>query len=180
MTPLLKPITGLVELLEPAADDLIPIIDVSEALPANQTKKVTFDSLSSQLINNSISNGMIPPIVSARQGGDAEDWNNADAVNDYVPGQNTTQCGIAQLVLANQSSQVIEVTYPQAFFYKPLCIVGAASLISGNPPAGNLSIHISEELEGSVKIHISLSAAVTATFNIPWLAVGQTIGEGPM
>ncbi|QDP66377.1 MAG: hypothetical protein Unbinned1819contig1001_23 [Prokaryotic dsDNA virus sp.] len=44
-----KKITELTELTAPAVNDLLPIVDVSEASSANQNKKIRFDNLHSKL-----------------------------------------------------------------------------------------------------------------------------------
>jgi hypothetical protein len=178
--PLLKKMSELDELLEPAPADQLFINDDSEADPAKKTKRISYDSLSYSVMNDGRINGLIPPIITERQGGDTIDWSNGNAVlHNYVPDSHFLQCGIAQFVFVAQSSMFVVVTYPQPYGYKPLCLIGAPSLVSGSIPAGGLGVHTVEEAVDSIKIYITASGSITATLNIPWLVMGA-VGMEPL
>lgn len=98
----------------PTGDDLIPVVDAT----SSTTKKVLINSIpivASQMLNG---------IVKKRRGGSATDWITQGTTNyDVSDSDVKIQVGVHQLVSAGGE----DITFPEAFTYKPFVMISTAS-----------------------------------------------------
>jgi hypothetical protein len=109
--------------------------------------------------------------ITNRQGGSATIWKTYGTTN-YVPVNQIVQCGVARITIVSAFYGNITVTFPQAFAYAPLIIIGSAVLVSGSWGGLTGLVYGANLSTTQVGITVNQSGQDTTTWDVPWLAIG--------
>jgi hypothetical protein len=125
------PISDLEELITPASGDELVIVDASEPLDIDKTKKISFLNLVTNAITAAFA-AYVPTLIYKRQGGSSTDWS-ATGTTNYTPGTSTKiQAGICDVVIGSGSDDgSTTVTFPAAFSKKPIIFTDLETLADG-------------------------------------------------
>lgn len=157
-------ISELDELTTPAAGDNIPIDDISEALPADQTKRITFANLVTAAITAAIS---ALSYIYRRQGGSATVWDTG-GTNNYTPTAPKIQAGSYTGSKSTSASATFTITFPVAFSYAPLVFVTEKFYSITNMTWKVSSVSATQAV---IRVDDPTSSGVQIDFN--WLAIGE-------
>lgn len=111
--------------------------------------------------------------ISKRQGGSSTDWSDSSNVNNYTPSGTVMQCGSARMTVNSGTGAVgtVTITFPSAFSYAPVIVLGVVKLVSGSLSFYYLTFGSISNSSFVINLTVP-TTPMPGVVTIPWLAMG--------
>ena len=166
--PSIIKVTDLTELTTPADGDFVPIVDISEALDIDKTKKISVLNLVVAKITAALA-AYYPTLIVKRQGGSSTNWVTSGTTN-YTPSASGVkiQCGVVDVVIGSGSdASNTLVNFPTVYTKYPLVFVS-----TNHTPATYCNIGVNIITTGGFYA-TAKDPSRSVTIPVFWLAIGE-------